>query len=81
LGGLGGGLDFYESVLLTSDKTREKLQMCRCKLLDILLSVDVTAASRAVLSVLLISSCLRLGSQTTWSVFGPVYVFCNFMFV
>jgi hypothetical protein len=73
----GGGvkLDFYESILLTTDNIHEKLQTCKYKLLNILRSVDMAATSRAVLSVLLISNRCRLGSQMTWSVLGPFTCF------
>ena len=74
--GVGGKkLDGCESILLTTDKLHEKLQMRRCKLLDILRSVDMAAMSRAVLSVLLIYSRFRLGSRMTWSVLGPFTCF------
>ena len=49
--------------------------MCRCKLLDALRSVDVAATSRAASRVLMISRCFWLGSQMTWSVFGPITCF------
>ena len=71
----GKKLDGCESILLTTDKLHEKLQMRRCKLLDILRSVDMAAMSRAVLSVLLIYSRFRLGSRMTWSVLGPFTCF------